>query len=184
MTTVLNPACDAPYNRLANEYEKHGNKAKAQECLEYCLEHVHPYSGTVAYALGSLYQEQGHLVKAKQCFLTCLKADDGDIEAMMSVANVAGRLGERALERQYYEAALSSIGAPAKDMASACCNLGVSYQGQPQEVEYYRKAIEYVPDVFPPRYSLACALADQQQWKESVEAFRGALALPGFVAEP
>ena len=81
---ALNPQSDLGYNLLASVYEKAGETAKAQEVLEHCMQHVHPYSGDVAYALGSLYKDQKEYEKARECFKTCLKCDEYDFDAMVS----------------------------------------------------------------------------------------------------
>ena len=81
---ALNPRSDLGYNLLASVYEKAGELAKAQQVLEHCIQHVHPYSGDVAYALGSLYKDQKEYEKARECFKTCLKCDEYDFDAMVS----------------------------------------------------------------------------------------------------
>lgn len=174
---ALNPACDAAYNLLANDYLQAGEKVKAQQVFEYCLQHVHAKSGDIAYSLGSLYLEQDLHQKAKECMETCLQADDCDMDAMMALAQACSGMGDAAGEEACYQSVIQTDTAAPKVIASAYCNLGVLHQGQPEEVEYYRKSLECVPDNFEPQFSLACAYASQQQWPEAVQAFRTAIDL-------
>jgi tetratricopeptide (TPR) repeat protein len=174
---ALNPALEIGYNILADKYEKDGHNEKARQVLEYSLQHVHPLSGPLAYALGSLYRQAGDTKKAMDCFLTCLKADEGDIDAMLAVSSMASEMGNVAMEREYCEKVLATPGAAPKIAAQAAANLGVLHQGEEKEVDYYAKAISLYPEAFPPRYSMACALAERGQWQESVDAFRQALTM-------
>jgi tetratricopeptide (TPR) repeat protein len=174
---ALNPALEVGYNLLADRYEKDGDSEKARQVLEYSLQNIHPLSGPVAYALGSLYRQAGEHDKAMDCFLTCLEADADDIDAMLAIAGVASDMGNAALEREYCEKVLATPGAAPKIAAQACCNLGVLHQGDDKEIDYYAQAISLYPEAFPPCYSLACALAERQQWQASVDAFRQALAM-------
>jgi tetratricopeptide (TPR) repeat protein len=175
---VMNPECDAAYNLLANAYEQAGDKAGAVTVLEYCLQHVHPLSGEVAYSLGSLYMEQGRYAQVQQCMETCLRADPCDVDAMMALAQAHAGLGNGQAEEDTYQ---TMIRTPAngsnynKVMASAYCNLGVLHEGEPVEVEYYQKSLAYLPDNFQARYSLGSAYASRSQWPEAVQAFREAI---------
>jgi tetratricopeptide (TPR) repeat protein len=61
-------------------------------------------------------------------------------------------------------------------IASAYCNLGVLNQGKTDEpIQYYTKALEYVPETFEARYSLAGAYANSGQWTEAVATSKEAI---------
>lgn len=176
---ALNPAFDGPYTNLADILIKEGNTAKAKQVLEHCLQHVNPKCGEAAYSLGSLYFDEKNYAKTRECMQACLDADESDIEAMLVMAQA--HAGERNTqgETKWYETIVSCGGASDKSKASAYCNLGVLHQGEPQEIEYYKKALALKPEIFEPRYSLACAYAVQKQWAEAVDEFRAALSTGG-----
>eukprot|EP00977_Amphora_coffeiformis_P006299 scaffold1351_cov176-Amphora_coffeaeformis.AAC.33 len=173
---TLNPRSDLGYNLLASVYEKAGNKEKARQVLEYCLEKVHPYSGDVAYALGSLYKDQNDCEKARQCFLTCLKCDEYDFDAMMAVVSMSAALGDSAMEAEYCQRVVSTGGASPDIAGQAYCNLGVLHEGKDEEMGYFQKSVELVPTAFAPVYSLASAYATRQQWPLAVEHFKRAVS--------
>ena len=178
---VLNPKFDSAYNLLAvalEQQHKANHEAKRQEILEYCLQNVNSYAGDVSYALGSLYRTASppNLSKAKECFVKCLEADSHDVEAMIALMMVAADEQNTDEERTMAERILQCSVANDKAKAQAYCNLGVLHEGQgDKELEYYQKAIKLQPHRFPPRYSLACAYASNQQWAEATQHFRQAL---------
>jgi tetratricopeptide (TPR) repeat protein len=173
---VLNPQSDAGYNLLANSYEQAGDKVAAQKVLEYCLQHVHPVSGEVAYSLGSLYLEQEQYGKVVECMETCLRADDCDVDAMMTLAHAHAGLGDATGEEECYQRIIRTASGSNKVIAAAYCNLGVLNQGKTdEEIQYYTKALEYVPENFEARYSLAGAFANSGQWTEAVATFKEAI---------
>jgi tetratricopeptide (TPR) repeat protein len=172
---VLNPACDAAYNILANEYDRRGDKSKARQILEYCLEHVHPSSGECAYTLGSLYMEQQLYDKARTCMEICLKGDPYDVDALATMAQVCCSLGDRQLEETHYKKLIEIPKAKPTALSTAYCNLGVLYEGKDEEVDFYSKALQVLPNAFAPRYSLACCYASRHQWNNACEAFRKAV---------
>lgn len=174
---VLNPACDAGYTLLANEYENSGEVEKAKQLLEYCLTNVHPRSGEVAYSLGSIFLQQQAYEQAKSCFDICLQSDDCDVDAMRGMAEACSALGEQTLEELLYRRIVATPGASDKMLASAYCNLGVLYEGKEEEIGFYLQSLKYRPDAFAAQYSLACAYASQEQWQDSVTAFRRAIEL-------
>jgi tetratricopeptide (TPR) repeat protein len=180
---ALNPAFFGSYTNLANEHKRQGNDRKAQEVLEYCLEHVHPLAGEAAYSLGMLYLEQSELAKAKECFETCLKDDPQDTEAMMALAQLCNQQGDRAGEESFYEKVLATPGTQARVRASAYCNLGVLHEGDESEIECYLRSLALRPDYFQARYSLASALASRERWLEAVEHFRAAVEMEGAPPE-
>jgi tetratricopeptide (TPR) repeat protein len=148
---------------------------KAQQVLEYCLEHVHPAAGEAAYSLGMLYLDQGQPSKARDCFELCLKDDPNDTEAMMALAQVCNVLGDRDDEVRHYQRVLDTPGTQPRVRASAYCNLGVLHEGDDLEIECYQKALELRPDGFQARFSLASALASREQWSDAARHFRIAL---------
>ena len=173
---ALNPGCDVPYNLLANNYENVLHDAKkAQQVLEYCQENVHPSSGEIAYALGSLYMDQHLYDKVLACTDICLAADDCDVDAMMAAAQAHAKLGHDSQERSLYEKIVATPGASVKVQASAYCNLGVLNEGRDTELHFYRQSLKLVPNSFAPRYSLGCAYASRQDWKQAVDCFRRAV---------
>lgn len=173
----FNPSCDAPYNLLANAYSKNRMSDKAKEVLLYCLENVHPSSGEVAYALGSIYMDEGAYDEAKKCFQTCLDADDCDVDAMMGYAQACAKLGDQASEEKFNRKIIDSPDASGHTRAIAYCNLGVLYEGKDEEIEYYQKSIAYNAGRFVPIFSLACAYADRKQWNKAATLFRQAIPL-------
>ena len=174
---VLNPSSDLGYNLLANVYEKAGEKDKAQQVLEYCLEKVHPLSGDVAYALGSLYKDQQEYEIARHCFKTCLKCDEYDFDAMMGVVSMSAALGDKVTEEEYCKRIVNTSGASPDLVGQAYCNLGVLYEGKDEEIGYFQQSIAHKPAAFAPVYSLACAHATRQQWPLAVEYFKQSVPL-------
>jgi tetratricopeptide (TPR) repeat protein len=172
---ALNPGFDGPYTNLADLLYQEGKKEKAKQVLEYCLEHVNPQCGEVAYTLGGIHYEQGSLDQAKKCMERCLQVDDSDVEAMLVMAQISASEGNKQEERQWNERIVGTPGASDKATASAYCNLGVLYEGENLEIEYYHKALALRPELFAPRYSLACAYACREQWDEAAQEFRQAL---------
>jgi tetratricopeptide (TPR) repeat protein len=180
---ALNPGFDGPYTNLADLLYKQGKKEKAKQVLEYCLEHVNPQCGEVAYTLGSIHYEQGALDQAKNCMERCLQVDDSDVEAMLLMAQISASEGNKQEERQWNERIVGTPGASDKATASAYCNLGVLHEGEDLEIEYYLKSLAVRPEIFAPRYSLACAYACREQWDEAAQEFRQALAYGASDAE-
>ncbi|GKZ01036.1 hypothetical protein MPSEU_001055000 [Mayamaea pseudoterrestris] len=172
---VINPACDAAYNLLANEYDRRGEMAKARETLEYCLEHIHSSSGECAYTLGCLCIEQQLYDKAKSCMEICLKGDPYDVDALSTMAQVCCAHGDRQSEEKYYRKLIDIPRAKSTALSTAYCNLGVLYEGKDEEIQYYQKALDAMPSAFAPRYSLACCYAGRKQWDKACEAFRTAV---------
>ena len=174
---ALNPACDTAYSLLANHYESvEHNPAKAQKVLEYCLEHVHPQSGEVAYALGSLVMAQQNYQRAAECMELCLAADCNDVEAAAAAARAYAGLGNHIdKEKAMYELIIHNPGASVAAKASAYANLGVVHQGTDREIEYYQKALSLEPELFAPRYSLACAYTQRKDWKSAIQTFQQAV---------
>lgn len=172
---ALNPACDAGYNLLAHAHQECGDEASAQQVLEYAVEHVHQCSGELSFALGSIYLRQGRIADARRCFATCLQADEGDVDALMSMAESYAREGDKAGEEQYYRRVIDTQSASDKIAAAAYTNLGVLYEGRDEEVEFYQKALALQPHVFATRYSLACAYTSRKEWQAAVDAFRAAM---------
>ena len=176
---ALNPGFDGPYTNLADLLIKEGKTDQAKQVLEYCLEHVNPECGEVAYSLGSIHLEQGSYAQAKRCMQVCLTADDSDVEAMLLLSQANAGEGNRAEEQTWYERIVASPGANDQAKASAYCNLGVLHQRDDHEIEYYQKSIALQPTFFAPRYSLACAYAIQQRWADAIQEFRAALSCGG-----
>lgn len=172
---ALNPQFDGPYTNLADLLVKERQSEKAKQVLQHCLENVNPRCGEVAYTLGSIYYDEGDYAGAKKCMQVCLEADDSDIEAMMMMAQAHAGDGNRDGEKEWYERLVSVPGANDKAKASAYCNLGVLYEGQDKEIDYYRKSLALSPDIFATRYSLACAYGSREQWTEAAQEFRAAL---------
>ena len=106
-----------------------------QEILEYCLQHVHPYSGDVAFELGSLYQQQEHeQQKAQETFQICLQADPYDVDALVALLMLAAQQQQgndddkknaKQMERHYAQRILTAPSASNIALAKAYCNLGV-----------------------------------------------------------
>jgi tetratricopeptide (TPR) repeat protein len=172
---VLNPGCTASYNILANYYLQRGNTTMAQQLLDYCLQNVDPLSGEVAYALASLNLERNDYIKALQYVSICLQVDPHDVEALMMAAMISSKIGDRKKEEDYYHSIVNISDAKPSIKASAYCNLGVLYQGEDIEIEYYRHSLNYKPINFSATYSLASALASRKQWIESIELFKKSL---------
>jgi tetratricopeptide (TPR) repeat protein len=180
---ALNPHFFGSYTLLANEHKRLGNADKAQQILEYCLEHVHPLAGEAAYSLGMMYLDQGRHAQAHDCFELCLKDDPNDTEAMMALAQLCNLRGDRDGEERQYQRVLVTPGTQPRVRASAYCNLGVLHEGDDVEIEYYQKALELRPEGFQARFSLASALASREQWSDAVEHFRRALNVPDAPSE-
>ncbi|KAL7560637.1 hypothetical protein ACA910_001321 [Epithemia clementina (nom. ined.)] len=194
---VLNPNFDPSYNVLsralkdeATAKNQNNNDAamaaaaaastlqQRQQVLEYCLQHVHPYAGDVAYDLASVYQAQGKLEQAVHCLETaCLRADPNDVEALVALLMLAAQLGDTDKERLYAHRILQAPSAPPSALAKAYCNLGVLSAGTNDEIPYYQQALAHDPTRFAPRYSLACAYASQHEWQNALTEFRHALAV-------
>jgi tetratricopeptide (TPR) repeat protein len=172
---ALNPNFDGPYSHLADLLTKQGNKAKAQQVLEHCLEHVNPKGSEIAYSLGTTYLEQGEYDKATRCIKVCLEIDDCDVDAMMAMAQICTGRHDNAGEEAWLQRIISTPGASKEVAGKAYCNLGVIYADTEKEVEYYEKSLELAPDRFPSLYSLGCAYASQQKWDSAVSAFRKAI---------
>lgn len=172
-----NPRCDVGYNILAGAYQKHGDLKKAEQVLSYCLDHVHPSAGEVVYSLGSLKLEKGDLERARQCFDICLQVDEYDVDAMLSMAEVCNKLDDRAAEEAYFHRVVATPGANKKALATAYSNLGVLYEGQDAEIEYYQRSIECVNDSFVPHYSLGAAYACRKEYERAIASFRRAVTL-------
>jgi tetratricopeptide (TPR) repeat protein len=175
---ALNPNFFGSYTLLANEHKRLGNVEKAQQVLEYCLEHVHPLAGEAAYSLGMMYLDQGRHAQAHDCFELCLKDDPNDTEAMMALAQLCNVRGNRSGEERHYQRVLMTPGTQPRVRASAYCNLGVLHEGDDLEIEFYKKALELRPEGFQARFSLASALASREEWSDAVEHFRRALNVP------
>ena len=172
---VLNPGCTAAYNILANHHIEHGNKIKAQEILDYCIQNVDPHSSEVAYALASIYLDRQMYDKALKYVSICLRVDPHDVEAILMTAMIASNLGDRSTETRCYQNIIDIPDAKPAAKASAYCNLGVLHQGQELELEYYRQSLICQPKTFSATYSLASALASRKQWKDAIEQFRQAI---------
>lgn len=174
---ALNPATDLGYNLLADVYEKAGELDKARQVLECCMENVHPYSGDVAYALGSLYKDQQQFEKARKCFLTCLKCDEYDFDAMMAVVTMSAHLGDAKTEKEFCMRIVNTDGASNDILGQAYCSLGVLNEGKDEEIGFYEKSIKYRPTSFPPVYSLGCAYATRQDWPSALKYFKDSIPL-------
>ena len=184
---VLRPDLDAGYNLLANWYlqqdNNNMNKTKAQEILEYCLEHVDPHASEVAYTLASLYMDQGLFRPARTCLeRVCLQVDPDDADARLAMAQCAAALGDTQQEWECYRAIVAmppGSGVSDQVLATAYCNLGVLHQNDSNdsdiEIEYYRKCLELKPNTFVARYSLGSALASRQDYEPACREFRRAV---------
>jgi len=172
---VLNPSFDGPYSHLANLLIKQGNTAKAQKILEHCLKDVNPKGTEIAYSLGTLYLDQGEYDKVLKCMDICLEIDDGDVDAMMAMAQACAGKKDNAGEEAWYNRLISTPGVSKDLSAKAYCNLGVLHPGSPKEIEYYEKSLALVPDKFAPNYSLACSYATKQDWDPAIVGFRKAI---------
>jgi len=185
-----NPACDASYSVLADHYEKVlDDVTRAQHVLEYCLQHVHPQSSPVAYALGSLYyqQQQQHGSQGeqetnwadgiRQCMQTCLNVDSNDVGAMKLAAEAYAQLGDITQQRAMYERIVYSptVQASPDDQAMAYCSLGLLQEGTDAELECYQRALAVQPNHFGAWYSLAAAYGSRQDWNAAIETFRQAV---------
>jgi len=173
---VMNPYCDAVYNLLAHQYEAQGHTEKAQEVLEYCLEKVHPSSGEVAYALGSLYMKQDLYEMAAACMKVCLTTDDGDVDALIASAIVASKLGNHKQEKEYYQRVVALPHAATNAKATAFSNLGVLSEGTDQEIHFYQQSLRVKPDQYETLYSLASAHASRKSYGKAIEAYRKAVS--------
>ena len=177
VAVILNPACDAAYSLLANHYEDvDGDPLKAQQVLEYCLQHVHPASGEIAYSLGSIAMKQKDYARAKECMDICLAADEEDVDAMVTAAQALAGLGRKDEEQTMWQRLVATPGASASTYATAYCNLGVLHQGEASEMEYYQAALVHSPDSFAPRYSLASCYGERHEYDKAIEHFRMAVS--------
>ena len=172
---AINPQFIGSYTQLANELKRHGQIDQAQEVLEYCLEHVHPHAGEAAYSLGMMRLDAGDYDRARQCFEVCLRDDPHDTEALMALAQLCNLRGDTVGEDAHYRRILATPGAQAHVQASAYCNLGVLHEQEPEELDFYLKALELRPESFAARFSLASAYAGRQLWGDAVEHFRRAI---------
>jgi tetratricopeptide (TPR) repeat protein len=172
---ALNPDFDGPYSHLADLFTKQGEIAKAQQVLEHCFQNVNPQSGEVAYSLGVIYLDQAQYDNAKKCMQACLDSDDCDVDAMMVMAQVCAGKNDNSGEEEWYQRIVSTPGASPSVAGKAYCNLGVLHEGTDQEIVYYEKSLELVPDSFPPYFSLGCAYASKQNWGPAIQAFRKAI---------
>jgi len=172
---AINPSFDSSYANLADILHKEGKSQEAKRVLEYCLEHVNPQCGEVAYTLGSILLKEGDYDKAKKCMETCLEADDTDCQAMSIMAQSFSKQGNAVGEKRWFEKIVATPGAADELMASAYVNLGVLHEGGEKEIDFYRKALAIKPDNFAARYSLGCAYATSEQWNQAVQEFRVAL---------
>jgi len=168
----INPGFDGAYSHLANAYKKMGQKEKAQKVLEHCLGKVNPRSGETAYCLGVMYYEQKRYTEAVDCMKICLAADSGDGEAMNIMAQSMAKTGNVAEEDKWYQHIISTPGICKKVHASACCNMGVLREGSDEEISYYQKSLEILPDYQPAMHSLGSAHASRQEWNEAVKAYQ------------
>ena len=183
----FNPRFDPSYNvlsRTLQEQTKEGDGddttigKQRQQVLEYCLDHVHPYAGDVAYDLASVYQAQGKVEEAVACLQdSCLVADPMDVEALTSLLMLSAQLGRPDKERLYANRILQAPSAPPLALAKAHCNLGVLEAGQDTEIPHYQASIAQDGSRFAPRYSLACAWASQKNYVQALEEFPRALAV-------
>lgn len=174
---AINPDFDGSYSNLADVLTKSGDKAKAREVLEHCLQNVNPQSGEIAYSLGANYLEDGNLEEAKKCMVIALEADESDCEAMIILAEACAKQNDKSGESQWYKRIVATPGASPTALGKAYCNLGVANEGTPKEIEYYEKAIEYCPDRFAPRYSLGCAYAAKKEYDNAIQHFRKAVEI-------
>eukprot|EP00980_Cylindrotheca_fusiformis_P004851 scaffold1034_cov127-Cylindrotheca_fusiformis.AAC.32 len=174
---ALNPDFDGSYSNLADVLTKTGDKSRAREVLEYCFQNVNPESGEIAYSLGANYLEDKKYEDAKKCMLIALEADESDVDAMSVLAEACAEQQDKNGETHWYERVVSTPGASPLSLGKAYCNLGVVNEGTPKEIEYYEKALEYVPDRFAPRYSLACAYATKKEYDNAIHHFREAVEI-------
>ena len=177
---ALNPHFDGPYSHLADVLETLGDTTKAQQVLEHCLEHVNPNSGEIAYSLGVIYLNQEQYDKCHACATICLQSDDCDVDAMMLCAQACAGQQHAAGEAQWLHRIVTTPGASPQVVGKAYCNLGIlasqnENESVEDEINYYQKSLELLPDRFAPLYSLGCAYASQQQWGPSVDTFRQAV---------
>jgi tetratricopeptide (TPR) repeat protein len=172
---VLNPSFDGPYSHLANLLSKQGNTEKAQKVLEHCLEHVNPKGTEIAYSLGTIYLDKGEYDKVAKSMNICLDIDEGDVDAMMAMAQACAGKQDDVGEEAWYQRIVATPGASNELAGKAYCNLGVLHAGSPKELEYYEKSLALVPDKFAPNYSLACSYASKQDWDPAIVIFRKAI---------
>jgi tetratricopeptide (TPR) repeat protein len=172
---ALNPDFDGSYSNLADILTKSGDKKGAQQVLEHCLHHVNPKSGEIAYSLGINYLDQENYEGAKKCMSIALETDDSDVEAMMAMAEVCSEQQDTRAEATGYERVVSTPGASPATMGKAYSNLGVLHEGSEEEIEFYEKAIELIPERFVPRYSLGCAYATKKDYDAAIRHFRQAV---------
>ena len=120
---------------------------------------------------------EADLERARQCFDICLQVDEYDVDAMLSMAEVCNKLDDRAAEEAYFHRVVATPGANKKALATAYSNLGVLYEGQDAEIEYYQRSIECVNDSFVPHYSLGAAYACRKEYERAIASFRRAVTL-------
>jgi tetratricopeptide (TPR) repeat protein len=172
---AINPDFDASYSNLADVLTQTGEKGRAREVLEYCLQNVNPQNGEIAYSLGANYLEDRNFEEAKKCMLLALEADESDVEAMTVLAEACAEQHDTSGESHWYQRIVSTPGASPTALGKAYCNLGVMNEGTSKEIEYYEKSIEYCPDRFAPRYSLGCAYATTKEHDKAIHQFREAV---------
>mmetsp|Transcript_7734 Transcript_7734/g.8835 ORF Transcript_7734/g.8835 Transcript_7734/m.8835 type:complete len:574 (-) Transcript_7734:394-2115(-) len=169
---TINPGFDGAYSHLANSYKKMGQTEKAQKVLEHCLLKVNPCSGETAYCLGVMYYEQKKYKDAIDCMTICLAADSADGEAMNIMAQSMAKTGNVAEEDKWYQRILSTPGLCKKVHALAYCNMGILREGSDDEISYYQKSLEILPDYQPAIQSLGSAYASRKEWDEAAKAYR------------
>ena len=172
----INPYFDGAFTHLAHVLMQLNEPKTAQEVLEYCLQHVNPNNEEVAFTLGGYYLKQDNYFDAKQCFDVCLRVNKNDVDAMMLLAQVCAGVGTKDGEASWYERIVTVPDASKETIASAYCNLGTLREGTDQEMEYYMKALELVPNHYQSRYSLGAAYASRNEWEMAATHFR--LAVP------
>jgi Tfp pilus assembly protein PilF len=118
------------------------------------------------------YYNQGDLEEARKCLNVCLLADDCDVDSMAALAQICAKEGKVDEECQWYERIVSTPGASKIVAASAYSNLGAMKEGQDEEIEMYKKALDLVPNNFQLRYSLGSALGARQEWAAAADSFR------------
>jgi tetratricopeptide (TPR) repeat protein len=177
---ALNPDNDATYTLLASHEYAKGNVDKSIALLEYCLEQVNPRCGQAAYDLARQYMEKDRHIEAMDLLKICLAADPMDVDAMVSMAEAAGEVGDTETEKEYLNRVVQTPKSNDQNdsvKAQAYRNLGLLHKGQGDiELDYYCKSLA-VEDNYEARYSLGRALAQAGQLTEALESFRAAVTL-------
>jgi tetratricopeptide (TPR) repeat protein len=169
---LINPHFDGAYTHLATAYQKLNKPEKARQVLEHCLHEVNPGNSEVAFTLGMHYFDQDQFDEADKCLDICLQIDEFDVESMMVKAQICSKRGKTEEECKWYERIVATPGASKITTASAYSNLGGMKEGQEEEIEMYKKALELVPDNFQLRYSLGAAYGARKDWAAAAESFR------------